>query len=135
MKITNLNLFLRLYRRLGLEPGATSLQEEKVLHTTVQPTISMDCRGDVLGQGAVNVAATSTPVLGVEEQASYRLLVNDSDTSIYLGLGVIAVVNSGIRLNANGGWIEFNALNRYSGTINAIHGGVGNKVLTYVEIA
>ncbi len=79
---------------------------------------------------AVNVTAASTEVLAANEQRHYALIVNDSDTPIYLGIGEAAVLNSGIRLNARGGSYEMcPALgNLNQGAINAIHGGSGNKV-------
>ena len=63
------------------------------------------------------------------------LLVNDSDTAIYLKLGADAVANQGIRLNANGGSYEMSRLhgNLYVGASNAIHGSTGNKVLLVTE--
>jgi len=36
------------------------------------------------------------------------VIVNDSDVVIYLGVGAAAVLNQGIRLNANGGAYEIN---------------------------
>jgi len=45
-------------------------------------------------------------VLAANTARLYALLINDSDTDIYLGIGVNAVVNTGIRLNALGGSYE-----------------------------
>lgn len=83
----------------------------------------------------VSVAVTSTAALAANTNRVGALLVNDSDTTIYLKLGAAAVVNQGIRLNANGGSLEMNAAlgNLYSGAVNAIHGGVGSKVLLVTE--
>lgn len=55
---------------------------------------------------SVTVGATDTVVLAENGARTYLLLVNDSDTTIYLGIGATAVVNKGIRLNANGGSFE-----------------------------
>ncbi len=84
---------------------------------------------------AVNVTVATGAVLAANVNRLYSLLVNDSDTTIYIGLGAAAVVNQGIRLNANGGSYEMSALhgNLYTGVINGIHSGVGNKVLLTTE--
>ena len=83
----------------------------------------------------VNVTVATGAVLAANVNRLYALLVNDSDTTIYIGLGTAAVVNQGIRINANGGSYEMSALhgNLYTGVINGIHGGVGNKVLLTTE--
>ncbi|GAH92216.1 unnamed protein product, partial [marine sediment metagenome] len=60
--------------------------------------------------------------------------VNDSDVTMYVRLGQEAAVNTGIRLNAQGGSLELNLNNLFKGAISAIHGGVGNKVLCIQEI-
>ncbi len=52
------------------------------------------------------VGATTTVVLAANGSRTYLLLVNDSDSVIYLAIGAPAVVGSGIRLNANGGACE-----------------------------
>ena len=50
---------------------------------------------------------------------------------IYFGIGAAAVLNQGIRLNANGGAYEINWTNQYhAGIIYGIHGGTGNKGVT-----
>jgi hypothetical protein len=83
--------------------------------------------------------ATVTTVTGAALAANaarlYALLVNDSDTAIYIKLGAAAVANQGIRLGANGGSYEMSKKlgNLYTGAINAIHGGTGNKVLLVLE--
>lgn len=73
--------------------------------------------------------------LGANANRLYALLVNDSDTTIYLKLGVAAAANQGIRLSANGGSYEMSkkAGNLYTGAINAIHAGSGSKALLVTE--
>lgn len=84
----------------------------------------------------VNVAASDTEVLRPNLDRTYCLLINDSDTVIYLALGFAGTLNRGIRLNASGGSYEIiESLNPYHGPIRAIHGGVGNKVLLVTEQA
>lgn len=84
---------------------------------------------------AVNVTVASGLVLAANADRRYALLINDSDTPIYLALGVAAAVNQGIRLNAAGGSYEMSAPlgNLYTGAVYAIHGGAGNKVLLVTE--
>ena len=84
---------------------------------------------------AVNVTTTTGAVLAANASRLYALLVNDSDVAIYIKLGAAAVANQGIRLNADGGWYEMSAMlgNLYTGAINGIHAGTGNKVLMMTE--
>lgn len=84
---------------------------------------------------AVDVTTSSATVLAANPARKYALFINDSDTVIYLALGVAAVLNQGIRLNSGGGSYEISAVlaNLYRGAILAIHGGTGNKRLLIVE--
>jgi hypothetical protein len=54
----------------------------------------------------VTVGNTSTLVLAADIKRSYLLLINDSDEVMYVSFGQPAVLNTGIRLNANGGQFE-----------------------------
>ncbi len=58
-------------------------------------------------------------------------IVNDSDTVVYLRLGPGAAVNSGIRLNANGGSYTTTG---YMGEVYAIHGAAAAKRLLVTEV-
>ena len=84
---------------------------------------------------APSIGTTTTLALAANANRLYALLVNDSDTTIYFKLGEAAVLNTGIRLNANGGSYEISKElgNLYTGIINAIHGGTGSKVLLVAE--
>jgi len=83
---------------------------------------------------AVSVADSSTTIRAANDNRKYMLIVNDSDTVIYLALGAAASVNSGIRLNANGGAYEINWTNLYKGAIYGIHAASGlTKNVTVVE--
>ena len=81
------------------------------------------------------VTITTGAALAANTSRIWALFVNDSDTTIYLKLGVVAVANQGIRINANGGSFEMSSQsgNLYTGAVNAIHGGAGNKVLLVTE--
>ena len=82
--------------------------------------------------GAVTVGSSSTAVLTANGGRIGGALVNDSDEAIYLAFGEAAVLNSGIRLNADGGAFSFPQDVIYTGAINAICTS-GSKVLTYTE--
>jgi len=83
---------------------------------------------------AISVGDTSTTILAANANRKYALIVNDSDTVIYLALGAAAIVNNGIRLNANGGAYVINWTNLYKGAINGIHAATGlTKNVTVVE--
>jgi len=83
----------------------------------------------------IGVGVASTAVIAANVNRLYALVVNDSDTTIYLSLGAVAIVGSGIRINANGGSYEMSAKlgNLYTGAINGIHGGAGAKDVGTVE--
>ncbi len=76
----------------------------------------------------ITVASASTSVVSSNTNRNRVILVNDSSEAIYLALGATAVMNEGIRLNANGGsLIE----TEYTGVISAICSS-GGKNLRYV---
>ncbi len=64
----------------------------------------------------------------------YLILVNDSDTNMYLNLGTEAAeTNKGIRLNANGGSYEINLTNPFTGPVHVYCSAA--KRLTGVELS
>ena len=86
--------------------------------------------------GYTAVGTTSTLVLNERRARAYLLIQNDSDTVIYLHFGGNpAVVNQGIRLNANGSSIELKRADGsvYKGPVYAIHAGSGTKRLLVTE--
>lgn len=76
----------------------------------------------------------TTTVLAAQNNRTYAIFVNDSDTVIYLRVGGTATTGD-IRLNANGGsWEIANAFGNLTGSgIECIHGGSGNKNLNVYE--
>ena len=83
----------------------------------------------------VNVTTSSAQVLASNASARGRTFINDSDTTIYLKAGTTAELNKGIRLNANGGsWDGLIGGVLYTGRVDGIHGGSGNKVLLITEV-
>ena len=83
---------------------------------------------------AVTVAVGTTAVLAANADRVYALFVNDADEAIYLKLGSAAAMNTGIRLNANGGSYEMSSAlgNLYGGAVNAICAS-GGKVLLVLQ--
>ncbi len=61
----------------------------------------------------------------------YALLVNDGIEDIYLGMGIPAIANRGIRLNKAGGNYEINLTNPWHGEIYAV-AGAGTPTLLIV---
>lgn len=84
-----------------------------------------------------NATNTSKLVIPWNPNRQYLAIVNDSDTVIYVSLGIPAIANKGIRLNAQGGNFELdNKLQKmFKGDIYIIHGGAGNKAFTAQEIS
>lgn len=66
------------------------------------------------------LSTTQQRVLGSNPARAYALLVNDGTDDIYLGMGIPAVANRGIRLNNGGGSYEINATNPFHGDIYAV---------------
>jgi len=80
------------------------------------------------------ITTASGTALAANANRKYALLVNNSDTVMYIKIGVAAVANQGIRLNANGGSYEMLiGQNLDIRAINAVHAGSGNKVLLVSE--
>ncbi len=78
------------------------------------------------------VAVTTTQILPKNSGRVYAVIVNDSDESIYIGLGVDAVLNKGIRLNANGGSIEIDGEQPFRGAVNGICAS-GGKIACFFD--
>lgn len=94
--------------------------------------IASGLRRSTIATGSkVTVGSSSTTALAANENRNFAVFVNDSDETIYLGLGT-AVLNSGIRLNANGGAYEINLTNMYTGIVMGICAS-GSKNLTIME--
>jgi len=80
----------------------------------------------------VAVDTSTTVVLADNASRADAVFVNDSNKEIYLARGNDALLDQGIRLNANGGSYEINQSNLFLGAINAIAEG-GAKNLTVSE--
>jgi len=126
--------------------GAVGSTSDAAAVTNVAGTISSKLRGVValLAQAfsvvtfthsPYNVTSSNSQILAANANRKYLLVVNDSDTVIYIKIGANASLNDGIRLNANGGSYEISSAmgNLATGAINAIHGSTGNKVILITE--
>ena len=82
----------------------------------------------------VNVTTTTAVILRANKARTAAWFINDSDVTIYLRFGQDAALNTGKRLNANGGAVWIDKMNLYKGDVSAIHGGAGNKVLCVCEL-
>lgn len=80
---------------------------------------------------AVTIGTTSTLIKSANESRKLLALVNDSDVNIFIALGAPAVMNSGIRLNANGGNIVL-ASPVFMGDVYGIT-AAGGKIIVGVE--
>lgn len=109
--------------------GASGL--EAVLFTAVESQVVYAQELGILAVGlpiadsatalaAKAVGSSTTEVLAARTGRVCATFVNDSDETIYLALGVNAVMNRGIRLNANGGAYEINWTNMFRGAVDAI---------------
>lgn len=82
--------------------------------------------------GKVSIGSSSTSVLSANSNRKFAIFINDSNEIIYLNLSDTAVMNEGVRLNANGGSIELTKPFLYTGAVTAICAS-GSKNLTVVE--
>ena len=110
---------------------------DEVTDDTADAIKTKDTDGDYTtpAHTAVNVTSTTGEVLAANTSRLYALLINDSDTVIYLKISATAVANQGIRLNANGGSYEMSKKlgNLNTGAISGIHASTGNKVILVLE--
>ena len=76
----------------------------------------------------ITIGNTSTSIAASNESRKIIALVNNSDVNIFIALGAAAVLNSGIRLTANGGNIVI-ANPIYTGAINGIAATSGHSLV------
>ena len=94
----------------------------------------MDPRVNSATSTAVTVGNTSTSVLAANPDRKAVVLVNDSDTDIYVELSASATINEGVRLNAGGGSFRMDlSTGIYLGAISAI-ASAGSKNMTVIEL-
>lgn len=83
----------------------------------------------------ISVVTTSTLALADNPNRKYALLINTSNTDIWLRLGQAAVLGSGIFIARGGFAYEITGENLWTGAIYAIHGGAGAKVMSVLEMS
>jgi len=97
--------------------------------------------GEAINSATTTTSALPVMVLDANPARESAIIVNDSDTVVYLHLGYFAsadtasttvLVNQGIRLTASGGSYEINADNKYKNQVWATS-TVASKVITYTE--
>lgn len=81
----------------------------------------------------VSVGSSSTTVLAANVRRRYAIFVNDSNEEMYLSTSGTAVINTGVRINANGGHYEMlKGQNLVTGIITAIcSSGTKNLSIEY----
>jgi len=89
-------------------------------------------RADQAAGTKIAVGSSSTTILAANTNRNFAVFVNDSDETLYLELSATAVMNEGIRLNANGGAYEINLENMYTGIVTGICSS-GSKNITVTE--
>ena len=84
-----------------------------------------------ISHSVVNVGLATTEVLTGNPDRKSALFINDSDTVVYIKFGTTATLNSGVRLDANGGKYEMSVGlgNLWTGTVNAISSVDLKKIL------
>lgn len=129
----------QIFKKVGI--GASLLALFMILVFMSLPPRIKTALGDVVNPNTFNRASSTQVVVGTSDVTviatnsarTYALIVNDSDTTIYLSLsGGPASKSAGIRLNSNGGAYEIIPENNYVGAIHAIT-TASNKKLTVTE--
>jgi len=82
--------------------------------------------------GKVSVGNTSTLILAENLNRKAVNIVNDSDETIYLGIGENAVMNEGVRLNNSGGVYYLVGPDIHPRSISGISAS-GSKNVTFTE--
>ncbi|MCK5018853.1 MAG: hypothetical protein KAS32_17455 [Candidatus Peribacteraceae bacterium] len=110
--------------QVATEASAVDLAAIEVINTAIQAAIEAQGEGDYATPTHTQpvIAAGTTVALAANANRLYACLVNDGTEPIYIKLGVAAVMNQGIRLNAAGGSYEMSREigNLYVGAINGI---------------
>jgi len=108
------------------------------LLTQIRDSISVESTYIVVAytHADVVVANSTTKVLDANTDRKYAKFVNDSDAVMYLKVGADAVLNEGIRVEADGGSFEMSVAlgNLATGQVNAIQStSNGDKKMLVTE--
>lgn len=88
----------------------TKLEYEYTGADWIIKSTGVQLSGSIVETSTVATAGiTSGVALAANANRKYARFINDSDNTIYLKIGAAAVLNQGIRLNANGGSYEMSA--------------------------
>lgn len=125
----------------ALPAGTALIGKVSIDQTTPGTTNAVAIAGKITATiTTVNVGVASTQLLAANANRVYALFQDLSDTMIDINLGAAAVAGAGIRLapgtaTAPGGSFEMSMAygNLDTRAVNAIHAGVGNKVMLIVE--
>lgn len=82
--------------------------------------------------GAYTATTTTGTLLASNTSRKFALISNDGTADVYLGFATTAAINSGYRLNANGGAMELTGPSLYTGVISAIT-SAGSSVVCKIE--
>ena len=99
----------------------------------VQRTVIAAFPNLTLTHTTIQVSTTSTSILPANSNRKYLLIVNNSDTDMYLSFGTDAVLNEGIPVNSSNGNYELQPWFISTQAINCIHNSVGLKNLLVTE--
>ena len=97
------------------------------LYTSLQSTYNLTFASPT----SVSVSNSSTQILASAATRKAAIIVNDSDSVIYLGIGAAAVLNAGIRLNPNGGSFVFDMTMNATQAVNGIASVAGKNVTVH----
>ena len=69
-----------------------------------------------------SIGASSAELVAANTNRICVIIVNDSSEVVYVAVGTAAIANSGIRLNTNGGIVQFGGMGGLPLTLAAING-------------
>lgn len=105
--------------------GLTIVNQKTLEKQKVGGGIAVEIPG-VATIASSTVTTSSTLVLATTTSAVYRAVVNDGATTLYISVGSPAISGKGIRVNANGGVVEFGGDALLTGAIYGISSGTIN---------
>lgn len=101
----------------------------------IKGEVNVSNRISSFSQSNIDVLDIGTILVGENPNRNYILVINNSDTDIYLSLSIEIGVNTGIRVNANGGSYEMssNIGNLWLGKITCSHSASASKSVLVIE--
>ena len=113
----------------GVRPGQLRYMGEAL--NAIQTALALSDGAVTMAHTDPAIAAGTTLALAANANREYAMFINDSNEVIYMKVGVVAVQNEGIRLNASGGSYEMNRQigNLDTRVVNAICASGGKELL------